>query len=169
MSALDDTRSAVDAARSAIASAVHATNAALNVAYEKMQRAAALGLDGVAATLQAAHTSLEQAASSLNGAYSATDSAASTLATITDQTRRSDAIERVGIVSDQLDQATGVVSTSTASTHEAHNYSQQAEIDSLTATVGSLFDALGSAHQAVQDAEAKAAAYRQHVESLGNL
>lgn len=134
-----------------------------------MQQAAGLGLEGVAATVQAAHNSLEAVAASLNGGYNATDNAASTLGTITDQTRRSDATERLAAIAGHLDQAGNAVTAANGSAHEAYNYPQQAEIDSLTATLGGVFDGLGGARQGIEDAKTKTEAYRQHVESLGNL
>lgn len=66
MTALDNLTTSASVARDALAETRELTEVALDQAYQKTQHAAALGVHGVAATIQAAHHQLEAVASSLH-------------------------------------------------------------------------------------------------------
>ncbi|MGH3734951.1 MAG: hypothetical protein ACRDT6_04930, partial [Micromonosporaceae bacterium] len=66
----------------------------------------------------------------------------------------------------QLDQAASGVETATGSIHQAYNYAQQAEVNSVTAVVGAVFDGIGGAKQSIENATGKTEAYRQQIEAV---
>ncbi|MGH3737656.1 MAG: hypothetical protein ACRDT6_18900, partial [Micromonosporaceae bacterium] len=135
MTELDTIKAAAGAAGNAIDAAKGQVLAALAVAQEKTQQLAGLGLEGVARTVMAAQSALE-AAPSLGSAHDAGNGAVSTLAETTDPSRIGETVQRLATVVGQLDQAASGVETATGSIHQAYNYAQQAEVNSVTAVVG---------------------------------
>ncbi|MGH3728928.1 MAG: hypothetical protein ACRDTU_09265 [Micromonosporaceae bacterium] len=167
MSDLDETSAAISTARDAIEKASQSVNAALDVAQEKEEQAAALGIDGMTATTHAAYEALEAAAASLVIGYDATGGAASTAGEITVRTA-GDTIGRLDTVIDQLDQAASAVDTAIGSADHAQEYAQQLEIETLIVVVTAAADSLSGARQAVEAATKRTEAYRHQVEALGN-
>ncbi|MGH3655160.1 MAG: hypothetical protein ACRDUA_00735 [Micromonosporaceae bacterium] len=168
MSDLDETSAAISTARDAIEKASQSVNAALDVAQEKEEQAAALGIDGMTATTHAAYEALEAAAASLVIGYDATGGAASTAGEITVRTATGDTIGRLDTVIDQLDQAASAVDTAIGSADHAQEYAQQLEIETLIVVVTAAADSLSGARQAVEAATKRTEAYRHQVEALGN-
>ncbi|MGH3715461.1 MAG: hypothetical protein ACRDT4_18660 [Micromonosporaceae bacterium] len=166
MPVLDEIKSKAETARNAIDGTRSVVLAAMQEAQDKANQVAALGLEGVAHTMMAARSSLESAASALGGAHEAAGNAVNTLGQITNPARISETVEHLGTAAGQFDQATSSVETAAASAHEAYNYAQQAEINSVTAVTGAVFDQLSTARQAIQDAKAASEAYRGQIEAV---
>ncbi|MGH3738349.1 MAG: hypothetical protein ACRDT6_22495 [Micromonosporaceae bacterium] len=166
MPVLDEIKSKAVTVRNAIDGTRSAVLAAMQEAQDKADQVAALGLEGVAHTVMAAHSSLESAASALGGAHTAAENAVNTLGQITNPARISETVEQLGTASSQFDQATSGVEAASASAHEAYNNGQQAEINSVTAVTGAVFDELSTARQSIQDAKAACEAYRGQIEAV---
>lgn len=166
MSELDSIRTSVESVGNALDAARNLVLAAMNEAQDKAQQLAGLGLEGVTRTVMAAQSSLEAAASSLGGAHDAQNGAITALGEITNPTRVSETVQQLGTVIGQLDQTGSGVEAATASAQEAYTYAQQAEVDSVTAATGAVFDGLGAVRQAIQDAKGKAEGHRQRIEAV---
>lgn len=111
--------------------------------------------------MTAAQNALEEVLSSLGSAHDATDGAVNASGEITTKLSPNDIAERCGGVAGQLDAATSAVESADGSGHEALNYSQQAEADSLTGMIGSVFDDLGTARQSIEAAKTVTEAEQQ--------
>jgi len=149
MSALDDIRASLDAAGNAIDRADSQVVLAMDEAQNATQDFSDLGLDGVAATVQAAHDALETAASTLTGAHDACEGASSGLGEIHSRISTSETVTRIGSVVGELDQTAAAVGTAGSNVDDAHNHSQQAEVDSLIDAIGNAADSIDTARQAV--------------------
>lgn len=166
MTALDDLRASADTTRDVTTGAGEQVRAAFATADQLYRDVVSLGLEGIAATVQQAQDHLEAAASGLTTASDAAHAASTGLREVTEQTERAEALERLGTVRDQLDQAAVAVDAATGNLEEAFGYALHADVGDLAAVISAACDALSVAGLAVGDTRAKTGTYRQQVEKL---
>ena len=166
MSELDDVKARAETARGAINAAAASVDTAREEAQEKAEKAAALGVEGVATTLYAAHGRLEAVAAGLGTAHGAAESAVGALAGITTELSTNDILERLGDTIDALGDVESALGSVAGDADEAHHLAGEAEIESLINLTGTAVNDLADARQTVEQSKTAAEQYRQMVEDL---
>lgn len=166
MSELDDVKSRADTARGAIDAVTTLVEAAMTQAQDTAERAAALGVEGVASTVRAAHDNLETTASGVGAAHDAGESAHAVLAGITTELNANDVVERLGGVLDLLDQAGSALDGGTGAAEEANNLAQEAEVEALVGLTGDVVGGVVDARAAIEQARSHTEQYQQMVKDL---